>query len=170
MRKMWSKNQLKNEISGASAEVVEALNGQDVKVKTLEQSEASWSGVFEGDLPKATFTGFKGIKIINNIFWIIISGKYTADDDYEQQTSLALYISNIPLEYKEKIYSINGNKISDLNDYENVAQTNIIVGTSRDRGSLIGSNARFVLTLYGMSPLTAGGEIAVDCRIPLLLL
>ena len=41
MRKMWSKNQLKNTISGASAEVVEALNGQDVKVKTIEQSEAN---------------------------------------------------------------------------------------------------------------------------------
>ena len=42
MRKMFSKNQIKRMVAESPEEVVEALVNQDVKVKTIEQSEANW--------------------------------------------------------------------------------------------------------------------------------
>ena len=43
MRRMYSENQIKEMIENAPEQVVKALENQDVKVKTIEQSEANWS-------------------------------------------------------------------------------------------------------------------------------
>ena len=167
---MWSKKQIKKLISESSTEVIEALQNQDLKVKTLEQSEANWTGEFSSFPEHTSFTGFKGVKVVNNILWIIISGNLSADSDYTAQSSVLVYIDNTPKKYTDKIYTIDGNVLSDVDSYETIAATNTILGNSRDRAYLQGKKDRILLSMYGMSVLTAGNSIQIDCRIPLLLL
>lgn len=42
MRRMYSENELRRLIGSASDEVLQALQNQDLKVKTIEQSEPNW--------------------------------------------------------------------------------------------------------------------------------
>ena len=71
-RKMWSKKQIKEVVGESSLEVLDALQDQDLKVKTLEQSEAN----VEFEVEVTTLGGltedegsFKKCKVINGVLW-----------------------------------------------------------------------------------------------------
>ena len=58
MRKMFSEKQIKTMVGESSTEIVSALQNQDLKVKTLEQSEANWNAndIFDDYTPSEGLT------------------------------------------------------------------------------------------------------------------
>ena len=171
MRKMWSKNQL-------TQEVVKGLVNEDVKVKTIEQSEYEY-------VKDLTFTpssehfiansSFTKILVKNKSMYICIVYKYTNTDTSAHTTSFSLLeVSDIPLKYQKLIFDVNGKSLDEAptGDVSNaIARFPLYFGGSLVYVSLI-HNGAGKMSLYpsaSSSSVGGGDSILVDGRIELLL-
>lgn len=164
MRRMWSKNQL-------TQEVVKGLVNEDIKVKTIESSEANWSGLFNTPtLPTGleySENAFKAVKVINGVLWII------AELTIKNTTSSAIsegliFTCDIPSSIAEHIYRIDGSKVSEAGSGAICAFCGIIKNQpARVYTSSYGANA---LSLGLGSISYAVGDNPISIRLPIILL
>ena len=135
MRRMWSKGQIKSQISGASAEVVQALQGQDVKVKTIEQSEANWEindifdsiSVDEGLVYTKIYARFEEI---NGILYIV----HIFDVENTTESSINFAFNKnivLPEEIAKKIYDVSGKNVHELSP-DNITTSYAMYGSGSE--------------------------------------
>ena len=175
MRKMYSEKQIKEMIAQSPDKVLEALQGQDLKVKTLEQSEAneslqlSVSGLNGLTLDENSF--YKA-KIINGILWIIAQLKVSNDTESAISATNISLEATIPEKYAVKIFKTDGYTI---HEYVSGQETLI----ARDNG-LVDLNVKPVsLSCYAKDKITAyiqtnnigsGYYNEISIRVPIILL
>lgn len=154
MRKMFSKNQIKRMVAESPEEVVEALANQDVKVKTIEQSEAN----FEFDFSEAMQTAFDNTpaladceltiafakcQVFDRILLIVASFKIT--NNGETSVSAGSFSPRIDLTpIASKIYDQNGTPLSQSTD----ANTRIAGAVSITSNARYGSHSVVATSLY----------------------
>ena len=137
MRRMFSEKQIKKMIQEAPAEILEAIKNQDVKVKTIEQSEANFTGEITSFVNTSGGTSnliYGRVQQINGELHIVFIGSIAN----ETESAITFYGTNevsvtLPEEIADKIYDMAGNKVT-------TSDTNIRISGShaygaRDTGS-----------------------------------
>lgn len=189
MRRMYSENQIKNLIAESPEKVLEALQNQDLKVKTLEQSEANWSLPIEsfGKLGSLDPTiAFARIQKVNQELEIVVSVSYAN----ETESTVSAYATDssvieLPSEIANKIYDCNGVKVS-----ENTSSAIYIASSSAyasktkstDMSKLTGAPRLFLFNVNQNNKMNiifasnsaiqvdAGGTTIIEGRIQLALI
>lgn len=192
MRRMYSENQIKKIVSAAPEAIKEALVNQDLKVKTLEQSEANYelnlqeiirnSSQYSSYFKSDTF--YAAFKVINGILWFILSGKAVTKAESTGNKTLTI---NIPNDFKQKfydkIYKADGKNMSEASDSADNPNLFITgeVGIKNINGSINAQNVTltatgptanvdFYLNLFGAGTYTDDGYVWLDIRFPLVLI
>ena len=182
MRKMFSKNQIKRMVAESPQEVLEALQNQDLKVKTIEQSQANWEcdikSLLESSIIADSSSLYAKFVQYGNTIYFILSGKFINGTNTDQN---AVLIDNkdivIPDEIASKIFRADGSKLN-----ENTSGTGkdlYICGDSFIRNTnnvgsgqaLIQSSASKKITfiVYGLGTHAEGDKCFIDIRIPILI-
>lgn len=178
MRRMYSKKQIE-----AIAKYVAQydLSDVDLKVKTLEQSEASITDndAFEFPTGMENITGYKALKVINGVLWIILSISFSTSAEYSAGGTPAFNVK-IPSSLRSKIFDINGKTLEDAVEtatdiyifpYARLANGSINTASCRLQNPA-GSEPRTKLFLqfYSTGWTASQSNNAVFIRIPLLIL
>ena len=137
MRRMYSEEQLKKLVSESPEAVVAALQNQDLKVKTLEQSDANaeFDISFSTDLQgcEESATAFKKCKVINGVLYFIVETKLTNNTGANVTFSNLAFIVNVSDEVGKKIFKDDGKSIY---EYEE-GQGTIISNDQANRDSSV---------------------------------
>ena len=119
MRKMYSKKQIESMAQSG-------LVGKDIKVKTIEQSEANqeFTDYTYNEKLSPIDGGYIGIKIVNNILYIIITKRFNANDSF---TIGSLITINLPNEILAKLKTLpnafdTGTITSEVGSYQKTGQ------------------------------------------------
>ena len=181
MRRMYSKKQLQEE-------ALQGLVNADVKVKTIEQSEPNWSISFEPEMSTSavakglTITNiYNRLQVINNILYIVMVNKVLNETgsaiSYGSPDGVSGEIT-LPEEIADKIYDINGKKLSetgtgsvDISSNPNGIQTG--VGYAPQRMSLTHNGVNKLKITLEPSPslsITASNSVSTFGRTFLTLI
>ena len=161
MRRMFSEKQIKRMVAEAPQEVLEALQNQDLKVKTVEQSEPykSFDTSFIAPPTGIEMTErYCKVIVVNNILYII--GSFTATNTTESSIAFPspAFEFEVDDEVGSKIICVNGEKVSDT--YTAEAQICSII-VSYDNNFTSSASRKIVKT--GKNKIKvyfAGGSIA----------
>ena len=129
MRKMFSEKQIKKMVSESSSEIVEALAGQDLKVKTIEQSEANYSADLTQFVNVTNGTStliFGRIQRINGELHIIYIGsiKNETENSITGVYDTSELTVTLPEKIASKIVTYGGHLVSESgNDNETISCT-----------------------------------------------
>ena len=178
MRRMFSENQILALVKENPSAVLEALENQDLKVKTLEQSEYEYSKDFTLTPSSTHFeadSAFTKILVKNRSMYICIVDKLTNNDTEAHTTSFnQIDISDIPEEYQKKIYDVNSKSLDEapIGATGNIiARFPLYIATSSLYVTLSHPSAGVLrISASGNSAsIAAGTSVIVDGRIELLL-
>lgn len=124
MRRMYSENQIKKIVSAAPEAIKEALVNQDLKVKTIEQSEANFAAELNNiaSLPEGVTLNmyYEGVKVINGILYVVVNCSLT--NTTESSVSMPNNWLNITFDiskYASKIYRRDGQSIDNAKSATN---------------------------------------------------
>ena len=115
MRRMYSEEQVKKLVSESSNQILSALANQDLKVKTIEQSEANTQVTIEAP----TITGltklneFCILEQVNKTLRFVFVARYKNEGESAVTMRLGSWtISNIPADIGEKIFDMEGKNLT----------------------------------------------------------
>ena len=136
MRRMYSEKQIKRMIAESSDEVVESLVNQDVKVKTIEQSEPNWSAndIFdELNTPEGlTYEKIYGrFEEINGVLYIVHCFKLTNATESALAFNPLKYIV-LPEKIAKKIIDLDGKSVHVTGSSANICSTIGLYGTGTE--------------------------------------
>lgn len=177
-RKMWSKKQIKEVVSDSPSEVLKALQNQDLKVKTIEQSEYEYVKDFTLSSADSDFTfasAFTKILVKNKSMYICIVERVSNTGATSKSCTLEnIVINDLPLKYQDSIYDVNGKKLSEapIGVAGNIiARFPIYFMASLLYMTITHSNTgEMTMAISGSSAsITAGTSVIIDGRIELLI-
>lgn len=161
------------------------LEDKDLKVKTIEQSEPNYELDLEeclSDEDYATYfksdTAYKAFKVINGVLWFVISGKFVAKAQNNNELIMGI---SIPNDFKTKCYSklyradgttLNQDGTADILAMEAMCiqmEGAIYTRNFKIQCSLT-ANENLNLIVYGYGSTSDNGSIFMDIRIPLLII
>lgn len=153
----------------------------DLKVNTIEQSEANITDTdaFEFPVGMENINGYKALKVINGVLWLILSISFTTSAEYVAGGSPAFNVK-IPSSLRSKIYDVNGKTMEDAVagntdifsfSYSRLAGGQINTASARLQ-NLQGSEPRtkLLLQFYSTGWQASQNNNAVFVRIPLLII
>ena len=150
MRKMFSKNQIKEIIANNPSEILEAISNQDVQVKTIEQSETSWDGnlTYDSGVPAGlTLTPiYNKATILNNVLHLVLCFRL----DNESGSTVTIPAANLMRFVTSNVPDKYGAKIIDVEGY------NLTSGTNETTIIRVGAAA---------SSYVNGGGASVECAV-----
>ena len=146
MKRMWSRNELKKN-------TLENLKVSDVKVKTIEQSEANDEILITPVEGIEIKSGYFACKIINNVLHLIMEGIFDTTDAFTAVTNMTLFNIQIPQKYRDKIFRWDGTNLS-----KNASSNNTI---TRDRYNLSVEGVGIDSRLMGLLSSSNSGNIDV---------
>ena len=188
MRRMFSKKQIERMVAENPAAVLEALKGQDIKAKTLEQTHPNWAYDVSSIEPVAPtgFTAtniFSRLQIINQELEIIFSFSVTnTTEATSSPANIQLGDITIPEEIAERIIDAKGDKVSVNSSLVAVAGTRMVSSTSTPENTTVFSAQNGILNIshsgeniiliagYSLGAIAAGATHTYSGRIQLTLL
>ena len=174
MRRMFSEKQIKRMIAESSAEVVESLVNQDVKVKTIEQSEPNWQinnifdniSIAEGLTYEKAYGRFEEI---NGVLYIVHVFKITNNTEASINFVLSKNIT-LPEDIAKKIYDVTGKNVNEQSS-NNILSAYAMYGTGSELVSSRVFTLRNTTTTNLMSyisasatPIAAGASVYFTFR------
>ena len=156
------------------------VNG-DSRAKTLSQSEANFedNNAFTFPTGFENITGYKALKLINGVLWIILSISFTTGESYTEGATPLFYV-DIPESLRDKIFDVNGKNMNDSNPstadiycfpYVRLAGGQINTGSCRlQNASSSSPRTKLNLQFYGAGWQASQNNNEVFLRIPLLVI
>lgn len=189
MKRMWSKIQLiALIIATMAANIVNALKGKDIVVKTLEQTEANWTK----DLNSLTLyspTGFSvqnlfcRLQKINQELEVIFTFSITnTGASSAAPANIQCDNISIPQEIGSKIFDVLGKNLTESGSLTAIAGTPMVAYNDTPANSPVFNVSKAVLSLshngannlfvamYGFGAIAAGATATYSGRIQLTLL
>ena len=165
MRRMFSEKQI-GEVA------VEQLVDKDLKVKSIEQSEAN--AEFTITLPEITGLSFDSnafikVKRINGILMIIIASRVTTDGDYVSQSNIPLTFE-LPDNISKNIFRLDGTSCDKEPDgNSNICGDPYLMSGSIKYAALVSYHKNeYTLNLYNPG-FAANNSYSLDLRLILAI-
>ena len=184
MRRMFSEKQIKNIVADAPEQVVKALENQDVKVKTIEQSQPNWEFDIKDILNPLVFKDksnlYAKMVLLNKELSIVISGSYVAQTESNTYKNFVANAAlTIPEEIASKIYRADGTTINEAPSTTSGFAPNITEFTCVRQNPTVGNSNVIIsstfakglnIVVYGFGATTEDDECYIDLRVQLLII
>ena len=183
MRRMFSENQIKKLVGESSSQIVSALTNQDLKVKTIEQSEPNWEIDVKSILNPAVFKNTDNLYcklcLFGNELELVISGKFIAQS---LSGNLRFILGNeisIPDELASKIFRADGTSLNENPSALSVPNTYICGGSLVKYTGTVGQTYFVLLSefkknisvnVFGLGTIAEDTECWVDLRVQLVII
>ena len=113
MKRMWSRNELKEIVKGTD------LTAVDLKAKTLEQINANFKGDninFVAPTGLTITNTYNRLEVINQVLYCIVNFKIENNSGETKSFSGVDLMTTLPNEYASKVIDVLGKSVADVSD------------------------------------------------------